>query len=648
MNGDAVRERRVRGFNSAMALAVTLPVLVAVLAGSLVVDVAWRDVVNRTAADQTVELRATAARATTRFVNGIARDLRIAAAGVEPAALLSASDAVGALEREAPSVPGDAMRRWYRDDLGADYRARTGTQLDWERLVPEGAAAVVQHAVITKSHPAVVRPWRTAADRLLQTTRELQTVPMYKNVYISDARGRVVAATTAAPALGQQLESLPLRQTALAQNVTSALESTTARPVTFSRMEMSVALAGTPSFFVSRSVVDKNKVVGVMTVEVPHQALDDLLNGPAGSRFAGLGETGETFLLSSDLAFLTTSRILLDDPSLFKSRARSVGLSSQQIDTAVRLRTTASIVPSGLAGARPTVAGRRINGEEVDFSGAPVRFSAERVEAFGQDWIVVAKIERAEIDSNIRRADEALGWFGAVAVAAAVIAAVPLRGLVLRPVRRAAASVARRHGGGAPDHDPVRWLVNSAATAIAHAEHAAERSDAAKRLILARSVGSVSRSVEVALEQPGRQEPMSEHRSDVAVIVVVFCSCDRWTTDPDWTAFTEEFVGLATAHDAEVASFDGQRALVHLGLFDARPDPLARARALAERIDFLVRRYLADRHLAAVGLGFGAASAVFVIGDRAVAVIGGAAVAAGLAAAQGRFDALQHPSEPGT
>jgi methyl-accepting chemotaxis protein len=151
---------------------------------------------------------------------------------------------------------------------------------------------------------------------------------------------------------------------------------------------------GTPSSFFSSTVLDDDgTLLGVLAFQVPYQRLNEVMQVRA-----GMGETGETYLVGADLLMRSDSRFS-DESTTLKTR----------VDTA-----TVHLALEGQEGFQIT----------DDYRGIPVYSAYGPVEFEGVRWAVLAEIDVAEAQrpaATLQRTWAVASGLGALVFAAAVL-----------------------------------------------------------------------------------------------------------------------------------------------------------------------------------------------------------------------------------
>lgn len=77
---------------------------------------------------------------------------------------------------------------------------------------------------------------------------------------------------------------------------------------------------GAPASFIASPVFDGNRQIGVLIFQMPVNALDRIMTGEASWAREGLGKSGETFIVGSDLKMRSNARFLIEAPEKYFSQ----------------------------------------------------------------------------------------------------------------------------------------------------------------------------------------------------------------------------------------------------------------------------------------------------------------------------------------
>ena len=212
------------------------------------------------------------------------------------------------------------------------------------------------------------------------------------DLFLVDARDQTVVYSVFKEVdFGASLAAGPLAQSTFAAAIRQALAAGRRDAVAAGRFEPYLPSYGASAGFIAAPILDGRTVIGAIAFQVPI----DKLNAIVGER-AGLGETGETYLVGPDRLFRTESRF-----------TEQLGLKTTVGNPKIKVDTAAvkAALDDGTAG----------TGRILDYRGQAVLSSWEPVTVHRGDgagdppvtWAVVSEIDVSETEAPMRR----LRWF---------------------------------------------------------------------------------------------------------------------------------------------------------------------------------------------------------------------------------------------
>jgi methyl-accepting chemotaxis protein len=199
---------------------------------------------------------------------------------------------------------------------------------------------------------------------------------LYDIFMICRPHGHVMYSVEAESDLGENLGSGKLRDSGLAE----AWRRTVATgDTTFVDMSPYEPSGGEPAMFMGVPIMDSGNMVGVMAVQISPKTIDEILHNRA-----GLGETGESFVVGEDFLMRSDSQMSPEKYSIANSFANP-----QQ--NSARLPA----VEAALRGESETRPG-------VDLRGTEALLSAGPIDVFGDaTWALVTTIELSEVNAPV-------------------------------------------------------------------------------------------------------------------------------------------------------------------------------------------------------------------------------------------------------
>lgn len=143
--------------------------------------------------------------------------------------------------------------------------------------------------------------WSAAHARYHDYFRELTQRFGYEDAMLLDTRGNVVYSAFSGADLGSNIESGPYRDSMLSDAYQAALTSNAVDYVGLTDYSRYQPSAGVPTAWAVSPIGAQGTVVGVLALQLPISAINDVMTGDGTWESEGLGETGETYLAADDL-----------------------------------------------------------------------------------------------------------------------------------------------------------------------------------------------------------------------------------------------------------------------------------------------------------------------------------------------------------
>jgi len=199
------------------------------------------------------------------------------------------------------------------------------------------------------------------------------------NIFLVDADGNVVYDVAKESAYGTNLNHGAFKNSGLAQAYHDALDLDEGN-VAFADFAPFEGSFNLPSFFISTPIVIEGETHGALIFQLPADKINDIMSFEDDYEAAGLGESGEVYLIGEDSIMRNDSRFLDDLSSPEVSRAES---------TVSILKVTTDQAKASLGDESGTMTGMNYRGHEA-------LASYGSIYVFDATWGVVAEMTRDE------------------------------------------------------------------------------------------------------------------------------------------------------------------------------------------------------------------------------------------------------------
>ncbi len=339
-------------------------------------------------------------------------------------ALMEFKAAFGNLAAESASEVSteqvaSALTKQYTRVFGDEYHKQSGQSIDATQFIPEDQnARLAQYFYIASNgHPLGQKDKLQALDNAAVYHRvhaefhpafnDYQARFGYYDLFLIDTAGNVVYSVFKEVDFASNLATGAGRESGLGQVYAAALKIAQGETsiVDFAAYAPSYEA---PAAFIASPVFSNGKLIGVVALQMPVGKINDVMQ-----QSAGLGETGETYLVGSDGLMRSQSRID-QTPTLLKAKIDSIATAK------------------AFAGESGYAKYQDRHGGMVFGAYAPLTIS-------GLKWAIIAEIDQAEAAA----AAVSLRWvLAGIAVLAGVIVACFAYFFGARISRRVAASAA--------------------------------------------------------------------------------------------------------------------------------------------------------------------------------------------------------------
>jgi class 3 adenylate cyclase/HAMP domain-containing protein len=227
----------------------------------------------------------------------------------------------------------------------------------------------------------------------------------------------------------------PYSETSLAVAVTEQLSSVPVGEAIVVDFEAYVPDGGQPTMFIAASITDQTGIVGAVVAAIPHSRLDSVATFDGRWSDLFTGETGEVYLVGSDLLMRTTSRYWIEDPDAYLENLDSAGYDANVGERIVSHGTTVLAQPVATEAITTALEGGTFLEENINYLNDSSHTYAEPLHVFGLDWVIVAEVSSAQARSTLMDYGLSLLILALITVPVATIVAYLMARRLTRPVR---------------------------------------------------------------------------------------------------------------------------------------------------------------------------------------------------------------------
>ena len=194
--------------------------------------------------------------------------------------------------------------------------------------------------------------------------------------------------------------------------------------------------SGQPNAWMLVPIGPPGRASGVLAAEYPATIVSNLMTGDRQWEKAGMGRTGETFVVGKDDLMRSDSRLFLQDPEAYKAAVIKAGTPPATAARAIRQGTTVLVQPVGTKATEAAQRGESGTVIATDYLGNRALQAYAPLHLKGLDWVVVATVNSDEAFAPERNFAHKLARSTALIIFLACLAAMAWSRLFVRPIKR--------------------------------------------------------------------------------------------------------------------------------------------------------------------------------------------------------------------
>jgi class 3 adenylate cyclase len=302
-----------------------------------------------------------------------------------------------------------ALRQFYQQTFLPALEKDAGRTVDGESLLPETPAAryLQFHYIAANPFPLGEKGGLLRADdgsdysRVHQTfhptlTRVMQTFG-FKGLYLIDLEtGAIVYSQGKQPDFATHLSDGRYAHTHLGDLFRRVQRSPDRGVAEIEDFQNYLPSVDNPRAFIGAPIFDGGRAIAVLVMRLSPDRIDRVMTSGKQWERAGLGKTGETYLVGQDYRMRSDSRFLLEAPEAYAEQMTRNGMPAADVAAIVRENSSIMYQKVRSVAAQSALQGNEGTDIVPDYRGVDVLASWAPLKIAGLDWAIVAKIDRDE------------------------------------------------------------------------------------------------------------------------------------------------------------------------------------------------------------------------------------------------------------
>lgn len=153
---------------------------------------------------------------------------------------------------------------------------------------------------------------------------------------------------------------------------------------------------GNAASFIASPIYDDNEKIGVLIFQMPVGRINEIMTSDKKWKDIGLGDTGETYLVGSDLKARSMSRFLIEDKQGYLNLMKQTGMDDSTLKEMNAKDSNIGLQKIETQGTKAAVSGKK--GFEIfpDYRNVNVLSAYTPLSITGLNWVLISEIEEEE------------------------------------------------------------------------------------------------------------------------------------------------------------------------------------------------------------------------------------------------------------
>ena len=151
-----------------------------------------------------------------------------------------------------------------------------------------------------------------------------------------------------------------------------------------------------PASFIASPIFDGEEKIGILIFQMPIDRINALMTHDQQWHEAGLGASGETYIVGSDKRLRSMSRFLVEDMEAYLQALEQAGVGQEVLDKIRAKATSIGLQPADTPGVAEALSGKTGFDIFPDYRDVPVLSAYAPLEIEGLDWVIMSEIDEAE------------------------------------------------------------------------------------------------------------------------------------------------------------------------------------------------------------------------------------------------------------
>lgn len=151
-----------------------------------------------------------------------------------------------------------------------------------------------------------------------------------------------------------------------------------------------------PAAFIASPIFKDDEKIGILIFQMPIDSINRIMTHDQKWSAAGLGASGETYLVGEDKTLRSLSRFLVEDPAAYIDALKAAGINQNTVNKIEGHQTSISLQPANTPGVTAALSGN--SGFDIfpDYRGVEVLSAYAPIDIKGLNWALMSEIDESE------------------------------------------------------------------------------------------------------------------------------------------------------------------------------------------------------------------------------------------------------------
>jgi len=219
----------------------------------------------------------------------------------------------------------------------------------------------------------------------------------YYDIFLVDAQsGDIVYSVFKELDYTTSLKNGPFANTGIGEVFRKANQASSPDFIALSDFEAYPPSYQDPAAFIASPIFEGGEKIGILIFQMPIDRINAMMTHDGNWEQAGLGASGETYLVGPDRTLRSMSRFLIEDKEGYLQALANTGVNQQTLQLIRAKGTSISLQPVDSLGSKAALTG--ITGFDIfpDYRNVPVLSAYAPIEINGLHWAIMSEIDEVE------------------------------------------------------------------------------------------------------------------------------------------------------------------------------------------------------------------------------------------------------------